>query len=217
MNKKFLQTAAITLGLSAISLPLTACNMNPNNTTPQRTGIIDRQNNNNMPYSNTGYQRINNTGLNSRINRIASPIPDSRFGNMNGNIARTTPLPGTNISTTPAANANNLTDLRNRAEKIEQQLESLANVNDASVMVVGDTALVAYNPKSTGVDITNLRNTITQRVKSIDPSITNVVITESANVKQSIQQMFGNMNNKSMDQITQEFNKMVRELTPTMY
>ena len=110
-----------------------------------------------------------------------------------------------------------MTDLRNRAEKIEQQLESLANVNDASVMVVGDTALVAYNPKSTGVDITNLRNTITQRVKSIDPSITNVVITESANVKQSIQQMFGNMNNKSMDQITQEFNKMVRELTPTMY
>ncbi len=215
MNKKFLQAAAITMGLSAIGLSLTACNMRPNNTAPQKTGIIDRQNNNIRNY--TGYQRINNTGLNNRINRIASPLPDNRIGDISSNIARTTPLPRTDIITTPAANAYNMNDLRNKAERIEQQLESLTDVNDASVMVVGNTALVACSPKSTGVDVTKLRNTITQRVKSIDPSITNVVITESANVKQSIQQLFSNMNNKSMEQITQEFNKMVREITPSMY
>jgi len=221
MNKKFLQTAAVTMGLAAISLPLTACNMRTDNTTPQRTGIMNRQNNT-QNGTNTGYQRLNNTdtGINNRMNRIVSPLPGNRFNNINTNtdrnIVRTTPLPGTNLGNTPTATANNMNDMRSKSERIERQLESLANVKDANVMVVGNTALVACDPSSTGVDVNSLRNAITQRIKSIDPSITNVVVTESADAKTSIQQMFSNMNNKSMDQITQEFNKLVKSLTPTM-
>lgn len=219
MNKKFVHTAAVTMGLTFLSLPLVACNVNPDTTTPQRTGIINRQNRN-MPNSNTEYQRINNTGLRNDLNRIASPVPGNRYNNNNnnldGNIIGNTPLPGTNIGTTPAPNAGNMMDMRNKSQNIESQLESLAEVKDASVMVVGNTALVACDPQTNGTDVNALRNNVTQKVKSVDPSITNVVITESADVKTSMQQLFSNMNNKTMEQITQEFNKLIRELTPTL-
>lgn len=207
MNKKFLQNAAVAMGLTALSLSLAACNVNPSNRTPRGTGIIDREIRNDMPYSDTGYQRIHNTGLNNRVNRFATPVP----GNVKTGI---TPLPGI----TPGPNTNNITmtDMQTKSLNIERQLESLANVKDASVMVVGNTALVACNPASTGVDMTTLRNSITQKVKSVDPSITNVVITESADVRTSIQQLFSNMNNKSINQITQEFNKLIRDITPTL-
>lgn len=207
MNKKFLQNAAVAVGLTAIGLSLAACNVNPSNRTPRGTGIIDREIRNDMPYSDTGYQRIHNTGLNNRVNRFATPVP----GNVKTGI---TPLPGL----TPGPDTNNITmtDMQNKSLNIERQLESLANVKDASVMVVGNTALVACSPASTGVDMNTLRNSITEKVKSIDPSITNVVITESANVRTSIQQLFNNMGNKSINQITQEFNRLIRDITPTL-
>ena len=225
MNKKFLKTAAVTMGLTVMSVPFTACNMRPNDVNPQRTGIIDRQNTTQygspMRYSNNGYQGLDNTRLNNAGRTINTPMPRNGImngnlnGNVNGNLNNTAPLPGT-MGTTPGANAGNVNDMRSKSQNIERQVETLTNVKDANVMVVGNTALVACSPNTTAVDTNAMRTDITQKVKSIDPSITNVVVTESADMMTNINQMFSNMNNKSMNQITQDFNNMLRQITPSM-
>lgn len=222
MNKKFLQTATVTMGLIVMSVPFTACNMRTNNTNPNRTGIMDRQNTTQygspMRYSNNGYQRLDNTRLDNVGRTITTPVPRNGIvnGGVNGNLNNTAPVPGTIVGTTPGANAGNVNDMRSKSQNIERQVANLANVKDANVMVVGNTALVACSPNTTGVDTNALRNSITQKVKSIDPSITNVVVTESADVMTNVKQMFSNMNNKSMNQITQDFNNMLRQITPSM-
>jgi len=43
---------------------------------------------------------------------------------------------------------------------------------------------------------------VINKVKEIDPSITNVIATESRDIMNRITQITNNMNNKSMDQIT---------------
>ncbi len=222
MNKKFLQTATVTMGLIVMSVPFTACNMRTNNTNPNRTGIMDRQNTTQygspMRYSNNGYQRLDNTRLDNVGRTITTPVPRNGIvnGGVNGNLNNTAPVPGTIVGTTPGANAGNVNDMRSKSQNIERQVANLTNVKDANVMVVGNTALVACSPNTTGVDTNALRNSITQKVKSIDPSITNVVVTESADVMTNVKQMFSNMNNKSMNQITQDFNNMLRQITPSM-
>lgn len=211
MNKKLLRTAAVTMGLSLMSLPMVACNMNSNNTTPQKTGIINRQNNT-APYSDTGYQRLNNKNLNNTRNRVPSPIPDSRFGTINF-----TPLPGVSFGATPAPIiTNDLTDMRTKAQNIERQLESFPEVKDANVMVVGNTALVAFDTNTTNVDLQSLKDKLSEKVKSIDPSVNNVILTEASYARTGIQQLLNDINNKSMSQITQEFNELVRKITPTL-
>jgi len=208
MNKKFLQTAAVAMGLTAFGLPLTGCNMGTNNTTPQRTGIVERQQYGSpIRYSHNGYERIDTLLDNDRT----SPLPGNGV-----NLNYTTPLPGAVIGTTPALNADNVNDMRSKSRNIERQVETVKNVKDANVMVVGNTALVACNPSSTNVDTTDLRTAITQKIKSVDPSITNVVVTESANVMASMNKMFSNMSNKSMTQITQDFNNMIKQITPSV-
>ena len=211
MNKKFLKTAAFTMGLSVMSLPMVACNMNPDNTTPQRTGIINRQNiNDTTPYSDTGYQRINTK--NNRAKKLPSPIPDSRFGTINF-----TPLPGVNIGATPAPIiTNDMTDMRTKAQNIATQLKSFPEVKDANVMVVGNTALVAFETNRTDADLTNLKDKLTERVKTIDPSVDNVILTEASYARTGIQQLLNDMNNKSINQLTQDFNELVRRISPTL-
>ena len=223
MNKKFLQTAAVTLGLTVMSVPFTACNMRTNNTNPQRTGIMNRQNTTQygspVRYSNNGYQPLDNTRLDNAGRTISSPAPHNGNvnGGVNGNLNNTAaPVPGAIVGTTPGANTGNVNDMRSKSQNIERQVANLANVKDANVMVVGNTALVACSPNTTAVDTNALRTSITQKVKSIDPSITNVVVTESADVMTNVKQMFSNMNNKSMNQIMQEFNNMIRQITPSV-
>lgn len=222
MNKKFLQTAAVTMGLAVMSVPFTACNMRTNDTNPQRTGVIDRQNTTQygspMRYSNNGYQRLDNTRLNNVGRTITTPIPRNGIVNGDGdaNLNNTAPLPGTIAGATPGAYTDNVNGMRSKSQNIEKQVKNLTNVKDANVMVVGNTALVACNPNTTAVDTNALRTSITQKVKSVDPSITNVVVTESADMMTNVKQMFSNMNNKSMNQITQDFNNMLKQITPSM-
>ena len=195
MNKKFLQTATVAMGLTILSLPLSACNVGTNNNTnPQRTGIIERQNTTQygspLRYSNENYTRIDNT----RLNDVGRTI--------------TTPVPGTIV--------NNSNDIRAKSLNIRNQVKSVPNVKDANVVVVGNTALVACDPNTASVDTNALRTAITQKVKTADPSITNVVVTESGDMMTSVNQMFNNMNNRSANQINQDFNTLVRQITPTV-
>lgn len=222
MNKKFLQTVGVTMGLAAMSVPFTACNMRTNDTNPQRTGVMDRQNTTQygspIRYSNNGYQPLDNTRLNNVGRTITTPVPRNGIvnGDINGNLNNTAPVPGTIVGTTPGAYADNVNNMRSKSQNIEREVENLANIKDANVMVVGNTALVACDPNTAAVNTNALRTSITQTVKSIDPTITNVVITESADMMTSVNQMFSNMNNKSMNQITQDFNNMLRQITPSM-
>jgi YhcN/YlaJ family sporulation lipoprotein len=217
MNKKFLQTAAFTMGLAIMSVPFTACNVRTNDTNPQKTGITDRQNTTQygspIRYSNNGYERIDGMRLNG-----ITPAP--RNGNVSdngtGRINNNTPQPRTILDTTPGAYVNDMNTMQSKSQNIEKQIKNLPNIKDANVMVVGNTALVACSPDTTSVDTNALRNSITQKVKSVDPSINNVVITESSDMMANVRQMLSDMNNRSMNQITNDFNNLIRQITPSM-
>lgn len=104
----------------------------------------------------------------------------SRTGNTGmGNNARADNLTGSGTANT--ANGNDTA----RASKIERQLESIGGVNDCTVLVSGDTALVGLRTNGTGTagrNISGLKTTIERKVKQIDSSIRNVVVTDSTDM-----------------------------------
>ncbi len=212
MNKKFIQTAVVTLGLTIFTLPLTACNTGTNNyMNPQRTGITGNENNTQFgspvrfPARN---DRINNndTLLDSTDRTIAgTPAPGAQVPRVQA--------PG--VQAPDTAFDNNTNNMREKSLTIKSYVENLPEVKDANVVVLGNTAVVACNPSTGTVNSTALRDAITQRVKSSDTSIKNVLVTESPDMMANLDQMFNNMTNRPMNEISRDFNQLVRQISPT--
>ncbi len=205
MNKKFLQTAAVTIGLAIFTLPLTACNTGTNNyMNPQRTGIVGNGNNT---------QDGSPVRFPTRNNRI------NGNNNLLDNTGRTivgTPLPGTafDYKVNNTNNANDINNMREKSLSLKSQVKSIPQVKDANVVVLGNTALVACNPSTAAADANALRDAVTKKIKSSDPSIKNVLVTESPDMVASINQMFNNMTNRPMNEVTRDFNQLVRQIAP---
>lgn len=176
MNKKFMQTTVVTLGLTLFTLPLTACNTGTNNyMNPQRTGIIENRNN----------------------NQFGSPVRYSTRNNL---------LKNNNAF-------DNIDNMKVKSLTIKSQVENLSKIKEAKVVVVGDTAIVAITPGSNTDNPDTLRTAVTERVKSSEPSIKNVLVTESPDMMANINQMFNNMTNRPADEINRDFNKLVKDLS----
>lgn len=176
MNKKFMQTTVVTLGLTLFTLPLTACNTGTNNyMNPQRTGIIENRNN----------------------NQFGSPVRYSTRNNL---------LKNNNAF-------DNIDNMKVKSLTIKSQVEDLSKIKEAKVVVVGDTAIVAITPGSNTDNPDTLRTAVTERVKSSEPSIKNVLVTESPDMMANINQMFNNMTNRPADEINRDFNKLVKDLS----
>lgn len=214
MNKKFLKTVAVTFALTVFTLPLTACNTGTNNNmNPQRTGIV-RNGNNTQFGSPVGFpnrnDRMNNNTLldNTGRTNINSPAPNVQVPNVQ--------LPNVQAPNTALDNASN-NNMREKSMSIKNQVKNLPQVKDANVVVLGNTALVACNPNTGTMDANALRDAVTKRVKSFDPSIKNVLVTDSPDMMANINKMINNMSNRPMNEITQDFNQLVRQIAPVTH
>ncbi|WP_010248069.1 YhcN/YlaJ family sporulation lipoprotein [Acetivibrio cellulolyticus] len=211
MNKKFLQTAAIAMGLTIFTLPLAACNTRPNYyMSPGKTGIIQKQNVTQYG-TRIGNNLVNNTG---RTN-VVSPLPNAVISPIPGG-AVVAPIPGVAVvSPVPGAPVNTSYNMTERAMSIKSQVKNVPQVKDANVIVVGDTALVACSPSNAAANTDALKKAVTQRVKSFDPTITKVVVSESPDMMTNVNQMYNNLTTKSINQITQDFNNLIKQITPS--
>ncbi|NMB95497.1 MAG: hypothetical protein GYA02_02640 [Clostridiaceae bacterium] len=184
-------------------------NGNAINTTP---GTAQRQNgmlNNTMPNNNNNNLMRDNNGL---------------FNNNNAN--------------NDANNTNNIGDTNQpglvgqmnadtaKSGQIKAQLEKMSGVDDVSVIVLGNTALIgcdinnnanannrnnANNNRTGNTD--DLRNKIVQQVKNMDKSITNCIVTDKPELLEKINALGKDIaNGEPGNEITEEFNRIIRSI-----
>jgi len=131
-------------------------------------------------------------------------------GNTNGNMI------GFNGYGNGSTTGNTTGNDTQRAAKIERQLESMNGVNDCTVLVNGNTALIGLkNIRSNAGNISGLRSSIERRVRQADPSITNVRITNSPDVLSRMGRMGKAGNNGMTDNFMEEFNKLMNSISGT--
>ena len=104
---------------------------------------------------------------------------------------------------------------RSKAASIKRGLEAMPGINNVDVVVMGDTAIVAYGRKN-GTDNPKATNeTISAKVKQIDPTINNVYTSDSADISEQVSRLSNDMmNNRPMDEIRDSFNKLINTINP---
>lgn len=157
-----------------------------------------------------------NNNLNDRFmnnDNLMNPTNDNN--NLNNGMMRDGMMnPDTNLST-------NISDMSGRATTIAQRVMSLPEINNASVLINGDTAIVGCDVKGdTGNKITNaLKQKVEAAVKVADRNIQKVSITSDPDINTRIQTMTKDMNNNTtMDgnpatNFTKEIEKILRDIT----
>lgn len=146
--------------------------------------------------------------------------PDQR-GNARGNLMNT---PLNNQMTTPngtRSQAPQMTNNTQKSEQIKSQLQNIPGVDDVSVVVNNNSCLVGYKPSGAAGDVKATKEKITKKVKELDKSITDVRVSESADIMSRIKKLsteFTNSfttngaNNGPMDEISNSFNKLMNEI-----
>ena len=169
---------------------------------------------NNGYNSNTGYTGMNQAGgygntSNDPSNFIGNNgLNTIRYNNRFGRMGNTGTLTGSN--TTNTMNGND----RVRASMIERQLENTNGINDCTVIVSGDTALVGLRANGTNTaNMSGLRTSIERRVKQLDSTIRNVRVTDSPDILTRMGRLGTVGNNNGMtNNFMQEFNNMMSSL-----
>ncbi|HHV28013.1 MAG TPA: sporulation protein [Clostridium sp.] len=223
MNKNFAKAASLSLGLTLASLPLVGCNMGGGTGQGNQPGATDRQNTQQLSTPDGNANRFLNMDLNPTDNNGANNgINNDLFGRDNG--ADNNGLLGGNNMGSPASDPNrnntpapqgNAADMRLKSANITSQLAATPEIGQANVLVVGDSCLVAYSPQQAQGDANARKNMVINKVKEIDPSITNVIVSESSDIMNKITQITNDMaNNKPMDQINNEIMQLMNQAAP---
>lgn len=200
-----------------------------NNNTPinKREGVNDlntglRGNNNNLNdgalRNNNDLNSMDNNNLNGGALRNNNNLNSMDNNNLNNGMTRPNNSLSTNLS-------NNMSD---RATKIAQRVTSLPEINDASVIINGDTAIVGCDVKdSTDNKLTNdMKKKVEAAVKVADKNIKNVSVTSDPNIYTRIQTMTKDMNNNmnngmnnmkdnSLTNFTKDIEDIMRQITNT--
>jgi len=202
---------------------------NPNNTSPNMDTNQTRFNeNNNMGdrlFKGTDNNRLN--GPNYDLNNTV-PNNNNNFRNGLGNNNNIAPGQGTNLDRlgTPdntAINGNNGNNRNNGnnmdlARNITNQLKAMPSIEDAIVVISGNTALVGINAAN---DLKNdedkfLKNDIVNKVKSMAPNLTNVAVTESPDLYERIRKLSQDMDRgQTIQGLGNEFKEILERIMPT--
>ena len=101
-----------------------------------------------------------------------------------------------------------------KAENIRNQLNDIDGVRELNAVVQGNTALIGYDPDGNATDGNAIKNMIVDRVKQIDNTITDVVVTDSRDFFTQIKQLGEKIKrNMSTDEINNEFNQLMQNIT----
>lgn len=159
-------------------------NLNSRNNDMNNNKFMDMDNDSLMnPRKNN-----NNNNTNNKLNNGMT-----RNNKMNNN--------NTNLST-------DISNMSDRATTIAQSVMALPEINDASVLISGNTAIVGCDVNGdTGNKITNaLKKKVEAAVKVADRNIQKVSITSDTNIFTRIQTMTKDMNNNNNNNNTMDGN-----------
>lgn len=108
--------------------------------------------------------------------------------------------------------------LSSRAEKVAKKVQDLKEVNSATVLLSGKTAIVGVNINENveGKVTTQLKNKIEKVVKQTDASITNVNVTADADLYKRISNMANDIRTgKPISGFANEFQEILRRIIPS--
>jgi len=104
-----------------------------------------------------------------------------------------------------------------KANRIKRELEKINGLTETNVLVMGDTCIVGYRANAATGNTTDMRDRITRAVKKVDGTITNVLVSESADVIERIKRLgagvTNGIDNNGLDRIN---NGMTRNTTMGM-
>ncbi|WP_069650147.1 YhcN/YlaJ family sporulation lipoprotein [Caloranaerobacter ferrireducens] len=109
--------------------------------------------------------------------------------------------------------------LSTRAEKIADSIVDLPGVDDATVVITGNTALVGVDIEEDleGKVVTDLKKQIVARVKQIDKNIKNVTVTADPDLFERIDDIAQEINRgRGMSEFADEVKEIIRRITPSM-
>jgi len=109
-------------------------------------------------------------------------------------------------------------NLVNRARTIAQKVANLNEVDRASCLITGNTAIVAVDMKNNirGQMTTELKQKIETKVKNTDNRIKNVAITADPDLSTRVRTMATDMENgKPITGFADEIKEILRRITPT--
>ncbi len=167
------------------------------------------------PSNYLSYNGINTINYNNRYNRMSNNGTGlGSNGALTGNTltGNNRMLTGNNIGNTMSGNDTY------RASMIKRQLDNMSGINNCSVVVSGDTALVGLrtNGNST-TSMSRLRASIERRVKQADSRIKNVTVTDSTDILTRMGRLgttTGNYNGGT-NNFMQEFNTLMNSINTT--
>lgn len=187
MNLRFKHSMLTFLSIYIIVVTLSACTIEGGNTARLPTKTPSGQN---VVKKNVRKNNVN----------IITPLPT-------GNIPQNKIL-GFQMSP-------QIKDYKVKADKIKKQLESMKEVKNAHVMVVGSNALVGFKALSSVGNSGAKKDMIIRKVKEADPSIQNVTVSESPEIMNRVSKLYNDMVNRmKANEVVDEFNKMLRAVSP---
>lgn len=192
--------------------------MNDNLTLNKRDGVGNNlnngmtRNNNMMNNTRTNNDNLNNGMLNNGTNRDNTMMNDGiiRNGRLNDGMMNDTMI-GNNTNMTT-----NMTGLSQRASTIAKRVNALEGVNNASVLIDGDTAIVGCDVGKTMDNKTtaNLKQRVEAAVKVADKNIKKVSVTLDPNIYSRIKTMSTDMmNGNPAKSFTQDIKDIMRDIT----
>lgn len=106
-------------------------------------------------------------------------------------------------------------DTSQRADNIKSKLSQMPEVKQAHVAIVGNNALVGISPTNTSQDANVLKSKVVDTVKSVDKGVAQVTVSESPDIMARIGNLSNDLvNRRPMNEVTAEFNQIVKSIVP---
>lgn len=104
-------------------------------------------------------------------------------------------------------------------EQIAEEVERLSEIDDAQVVVMGDTAIIAveFDDQYKGEMTTRIQDMVKTRVQNVDKNIKNVRVTSDPSLFTTVGEMAQSLTSgtvKALDEIGDEFKTMLDKIVP---
>ena len=100
-----------------------------------------------------------------------------------------------------------------KADNISRQLGSVDGIRQINTVVNGSTALISYSPTGKGTNLNTTKNMIANKVKQMDNTITDVIVSDSADFSSKVKRLVDNIkNNMPANNLNDEFNRLIQNI-----
>lgn len=102
---------------------------------------------------------------------------------------------------------------KQRADNINKKLKDMDGIGQVDTIINGNTALIGYKHDGKMADRRAVKDAITKKVRQLDNTVKDVVVSDSANFTGRIRTMVKNLNtNISNPNLSNDFQKLVRDI-----